>query len=91
MSGRMKGRTRPSRFQALADYLAQCTEPGIVLDFAQIEAIIGHSLAVSAYTSDSMWASARTASVRCWRAVRWQAWLDIKGRCVVFTHDAKEG
>ncbi len=91
LPGRIKGRTRPSRFQALAEYLAQCTEPGIVLDFAQIEAIIGHPLAVSAYTSDAMWTLATLASVRCWKAVGWRARLDVKGRCVVFTHDAEGG
>jgi len=80
-----------SRFQALADYLAQCTEPEVVLDFAQIETIINHPLAVSAYTSDTMWVSATMAQVRCWRAVGWRAQLDVKGRCVSFTHDAEGG
>ncbi len=91
LPGKMKGRTRPSRFQALAAYLAQCTEPAVVLDFPQIEAIIGHPLAVSAYTSNAMWTVATLASVRCWQAVGWRARLDIKGRCVVFTHDAEGG
>ncbi len=85
------GRTRTSRFQPLADHLAAQGDDEIVLDFARIEAIIGHPLSLSMQTSFAAWAETTTAPVRCWRAVGWRAQLEIKGRRVVFTRDAEEG
>jgi len=84
------GRMRVSRFQPLADHLAAQGSDEIVLDFARIEAIIGHPLSLSMQTGPELWTMATFAPVRCWRAVGWRARLDIKGRRVVFTRDAEE-
>ncbi len=84
-------RMRVSRFQALADHLTAQDDDEIVLDFARIEAIIGHPLSLSMQTGPELWTVPTTAPVRCWRAVGWRAQLEIKGRRVVFTRDAEEG
>jgi len=55
MLSRTKGSTYRSRFQPLADHLAAQGGDEVALDFARIEAIIGHPLSVSARTSGSLW------------------------------------
>lgn len=84
-------RTRGSRFQPLADHLAAQGDDEVVLAFDRIEAIIGHPLSLSMQTSFAAWTEAKTAPVRCWRAVGWHARLEIKGRCVRFARDAGAG
>lgn len=62
-------RTRGSRFQPLADHLAAQGDDEVVLAFDRIEAIIGYPLSLSMQTSFAAWTAAKTAPVRCWRAV----------------------
>ncbi len=89
MLNRTKGSAHASRFQPLADHLAKQGDDEVVLDFARIEAIIGHPLSVSMQTGPELWTVPTKAAVRCWRSVGWRARLDIKGRRVVFTRDAE--
>ncbi len=75
----------------MADHLAAQGDDEVVLAFDRIEAIIGHLLSLSMQTSFAAWTAAKTAPVRCWRAVGWRARLEIKGRCVRFARETAAG
>ncbi len=82
-----KGRTH---FQPLADHLAACAEAEVVLTFAEIEAIIGGPLSVTAQVSPAWWSATEHAHTRTWHALGWRSRLEQRERRVRFTRVAEE-
>ncbi len=82
------GRPHPSKYRLLADYLAANEGAEVVLTFAQIEAILGDPLSVTAQTSPSWWSGTVPPHSRTWRSLGWRARLEQRNRRVIFTRDA---
>ena len=82
-------RRRPRRtmYQPLTEYLGMHNEQDVTLTFAEIEALIGRPLAVSASNDPGTWHSTVKPHVRQWRAIGWHARFDRRGQCVHFTRD----
>jgi hypothetical protein len=75
----------PSRYAPLVAYIAACPSAPVRLTFAEIEAILGRPLAVSAQVAPHFWRDAHTQRfVADLRALGWEAHLDIRGRAVEF-------
>ncbi len=74
-----------SRYRALVDHLAICSERAITCTFPEIEAILGLSLPSMAYAEHGWWTDAGLAHVRLWRALGWRARYDRRNACVHFT------
>lgn len=75
------GRTR---YQPLVDHLAAATGREIVLTLAEVEAIIGVPLSVSASCHPGVWRDTKLVQVRTWERMGWGARLDIRNRCIRF-------
>jgi len=82
---------RRSRYQPLADDLAARREQRITLTFADIEAILGAPLPLTATVAAAWWVWPGYPHVRRWRVAGWQARLDRPNRCVRFFRDATGG
>lgn len=78
-----------TKYQPLVDYLAAQTDRAVTLSFAEIEAIIGGSLSVSASGMSGVWHEVKHLHVRRWREMGWRARFDRRNRCVHFTRDAE--
>ncbi len=83
-----RDRLYPSTYQPMADYLAAIESAEAVLTFAQIEAILGVPLSLSAQTSPSWWSGTIPSHTRTWRALGWRAHLEQRDQRVRFTRDA---
>lgn len=66
-------------YAPLIAYLAQAETEIVTLTFAQIEALIGVSLSLTAQSNSSFWASRLQQPGLAWRAIGWEARLD-RGR-----------
>ncbi len=77
----------PSPYQPLATYLAASATGEVMLTFAEIEAILGASLSVTAQVSPSWWSGTVPPHTRTWRALGWRARLEQHNRRVIFTRD----
>jgi len=77
-----------SRYRALADHLAMRPEREITRTFAEIEAILGAPLSVTAQVSPSWWSGTVPPHTRTWRSLGWRARLEQRDRRVRFTRDA---
>jgi hypothetical protein len=73
-----------SRYTPLVAYLAAQAGNHVTLTFAEIEAIIGMPLSVSAQVSDSIWMSPRERLVRDLAAIGWRAHLRVRVHAVEF-------
>ena len=78
----------PSRFAPLVAYLATQTDNAVTLSLAQIEAIIGMPLSVTATVSQGWWISDSERHVRDLQAIGWRAHLYVKARKVLFRRTA---
>ena len=78
----------PSRFAPLVAYLATQTDDAVTLSLAQIEAIIGVPLSVTATVSQAWWVSGSERHVRDLQAIGWRAHLNVKVRQVLFRRSA---
>jgi hypothetical protein len=75
---------RRSRYRPLADHLAASTETDLTLTFAEIEAIIGGPLPVTAMVAPSWWSNTTTDYTGLWRALGWRAHLEQRSHRVHF-------
>lgn len=80
----------PSKYQPLVQHIAEQTEEAVTLTFAEMEAIIGFPLTETMQIDTWVWKSSAYAFVWQLRAFGWQARLDRRNRCVIFTHDDDE-
>ncbi len=80
---------RRTKYQPLIEHLAAQTEREVTLSFAEIEAIIGAQLSVSALVRPMIWHSMTEEQVRRWRELGWCARFDGRNQCVHFTRDAE--
>ncbi len=76
-----------TKYQPLIDYLAAQTARAVTLSFAQIEALIGAPLSVSASGMPTAWHRATQMHVRRWREMGWRARYDRRNQCVHFTRE----
>jgi hypothetical protein len=74
----------PTRYTPLIAYLAAQEGNHVTLTFAEIEAIIGVPLSVSAQVSDAIWMSQRERLGRDLAASGWRAHLRVRGHAVTF-------
>ncbi len=81
------GRTK---YQPLIAFLATQHERDLTLTFAEIEAIIGMPLSVSASNDCDVWHSTRQSHVRRWQEMGWRARFDRRNHCVHFMRDDEE-
>jgi hypothetical protein len=51
----MPFRSQSVQYQPLGEWLAACTIPRVTLTFAMIEAILGHALPSTAWSSSTWW------------------------------------
>lgn len=73
-----------SRFTPLIAYLAASDQDAVTLTLAEIEALVGRSLSVTAHTSQAWWVQASGRHVRDLQAIGWRAHLHVKERTVEF-------
>ena len=73
-----------SRFAPLVAYLASRAEETETVTLAQIAALIGRPLSVSAQVGLSYWTNAQSRRSRDLRAAGWQAHLVVRERAVTF-------
>jgi len=83
-------RTPRTKYQPLLDFLAVQTEREVTLSLAEIEAIIGVPLSVTASITPQVWHSTAEAQVCRWREMGWSARYDRRNRCVHFARDTEE-
>jgi hypothetical protein len=84
-------REAPARYQALVDFLSHHAGESVVMTYAEIEAIIGASLPLSARLAPTWWTTASQMHVRILREHGWQARLEQRDRRVRFTRDGEDG
>ncbi len=84
-------RPHPSKYQLIADYLAANGGADVVLTFAELEAIIGGPLSVTAQVSPAWWSATELAHTRKWHALGWRSRLEQRNRRVIFTRDGEAG
>lgn len=90
MPSENRQRTRQTKYQPLIDFLAVQTDRDVTLSFAEVEVIIGRSLAVSASNDPGTWHSTLKLPVRQWQEMGWHARFDRRDQCVHFTRDAED-
>jgi hypothetical protein len=73
-----------SRYTPLVAYIASQEGAFLTLTFAEIEAIIGAPLSVSAQVIQSLWSSPRQRLVRDLAAIGWRARLVVPAHAVEF-------
>jgi hypothetical protein len=80
---------RHVRDQPLVDYLAARDAREVVLTFAEIAAIIGRALPISAYVHAPYWNGDHFAHTRALRALGWSGTIDRSNWTVRFTRDCR--
>ncbi len=83
--------TGETKYQPLIDFLAVQTDRAVTLSFAEIEAIIGAPLSLTAMNMAMTWHTASKQPHVCrWREMGWRARYDRRNQCVHFTRDTGE-
>jgi hypothetical protein len=73
-----------SRYTTLVAYIARQDGDHVILTFAEIEAIIGVPLSVSAQVVQSIWSGSDQRIARDLTAIGWRAHLVVPGHLVEF-------
>jgi hypothetical protein len=84
MPRRRESYVRASRFAPLVAFIAAQQEERLTLTFAEIEAIIGAPLSVSAQVTPSTWSSQSSRLSRDLAAIDWRARLVVPAHLVEF-------
>ena len=87
MPKRSDDRSYPSHFTPLIAHLATQEADSVTLTFAEIEAIIGRPLSVSARVGYAMWSGASRRIPRDLQAIGWRARLNVQAHVVAFRRD----
>jgi len=78
----------PTKYQPLVDHVAAQAEATVTLSFAEIEAIVGSPLPTTMQVDSWAWKSGGHAIQWRLNTHGWNARLDRRNRCVIFTRDA---